>query len=172
MDDSVIRSMLKWPDVPDVYGWLRLDRRGNWRLRSEGDAGPVFTIVGNAAFNAFISRNYGKDERGCWFFQNGPQRVFVGLDYAPLVYRVAGSELVDHCGRPARQVQAAWLDEEGSLVLQATGGPGGLDDRDLGPLADSLSQGSFEAVGASLPLGRLRHAEMESRFGFVREPKP
>jgi len=27
MDDIVIRGMLKWPDVPAVYGWLSLDRR-------------------------------------------------------------------------------------------------------------------------------------------------
>ena len=27
MDDAVLRSMAKWPNVPDVYGWLSLDRR-------------------------------------------------------------------------------------------------------------------------------------------------
>ena len=165
--------MLEWPDVPDVYEWLRLDRRGNWRIRSESGAGsPIFGTIGNAAFNEFISRNYGADERGCWFFQNGPQRVFVGLDYAPLVIRLAGTELVDHCGRPARRVQAAWLDDEGSLVLQTAGGAGVLDDRDLGSLADSLGGGVFAVAGSTLSVGVLNRAEMEGRFGFVREPKP
>jgi hypothetical protein len=29
MDEMVKRGMARWPDVPDVYGWLSLDRRGN-----------------------------------------------------------------------------------------------------------------------------------------------
>ena len=34
MDEIVARAMQKWPNVPDVYGWLRLDRRGTWWLKS------------------------------------------------------------------------------------------------------------------------------------------
>jgi len=96
MDDVVIRSMLKWPDVPDVFGWLRLDRRGNWRVRgaSEGRE-PVFGTVGNRALKAFIDRNYACDERGRWFFQNGPQRVFVQLAYAPFVFRIDRGAVTD-----------------------------------------------------------------------------
>ncbi|MCZ7563234.1 MAG: DUF2946 family protein [Burkholderiales bacterium] len=26
--------MQKWPNVPNVFGWLRLDPRGNWWIRS------------------------------------------------------------------------------------------------------------------------------------------
>ena len=33
MDPAVLRGMARWPDVPAVYGWLALDRRGNWRLK-------------------------------------------------------------------------------------------------------------------------------------------
>ena len=36
MDDIVKQAMAKWPDVPNVYGWLSLDRRGVWRIK--GDA--------------------------------------------------------------------------------------------------------------------------------------
>src|SRR4029077_20771332 len=60
MDDVIARSMAKWPDVPDVYGWLSLDRRGNWLLKSER--------IGNQALKDFISRNYTPDSRGCWYF--------------------------------------------------------------------------------------------------------
>ncbi|MBP6280161.1 MAG: DUF2946 family protein, partial [Rhodocyclaceae bacterium] len=35
MDDAVVRALAKWPDVPDVFGWLRLDKRGQWRLKDE-----------------------------------------------------------------------------------------------------------------------------------------
>src|SRR6195256_885869 len=84
MDDIVIRGMAKWPNVPAVYGWLALDRRGQWRIKGE--------LISNPTVTAFIGRNFERDERGCWFFQNGPQRVFVALDYAPLVLRVTGAE--------------------------------------------------------------------------------
>ena len=89
MDDIVKQAMAKWPNVPDCYGWLALDARGAWRMRDEraqhlnlpGDK------VQQAALLAFINRNYGADERGCWFFQNGPQRVFVNLEATPFIAR-------------------------------------------------------------------------------------
>ena len=85
MDQAVIRALAKWPGVPAVYGWLALDERGNWLLRgaSAGGFGPI----GNAALREFIGRNYARDPRGCWYFQNGPQRVYVRLACAPFVYR-------------------------------------------------------------------------------------
>ena len=57
------------------------------------------------ALREFISRNYQADARGRWYFQNGPQRVFVSLAYTPLVIRFEGEALVDHCGRPFRPGQ-------------------------------------------------------------------
>ena len=80
MDDSVLRAMAKWPNVPAVYGWLALDRRGRWLLRDEP--------IANRAAVRFIDRNYGVDDGGRWYFQNGPQRVFVRLDYTPWVLRL------------------------------------------------------------------------------------
>src|SRR5215212_988120 len=84
MDDIVLRGLAKWPDVPAVYGWLTLDRRGNWLIK--GDS------ISNAAVTAFIGRNYERDPEGRWFFQNGPQRVYVALAYTPLVYRVVNGD--------------------------------------------------------------------------------
>ena len=34
-DPEVLRAMARWPDVPRVYDWLRLDCRGSWRIRDE-----------------------------------------------------------------------------------------------------------------------------------------
>ncbi len=173
MDELVLRSMLKWPDVPAVYGWLRLDRRGAWRIRiAPAAAEPVFESIGNAALNEFIGRNYAADERGCWFFQNGPQRVYVTLAYAPFAYRFDGECLTDQCGRLQTAVDGAWLDEEGSLVLQAGGRLGVLDDRDLAAIADSLATGYFPIGGARVPLGALARRELGRRFGFVADPSP
>jgi len=172
MDDAVIRSMLKWPDVPDVYGWLQLDRRGSWRIRvaAPGDE-PRFEPIANRALREFIARNYLADRRGCWYFQNGPQRVFVTLAYAPFVYRLENGALEDHCGGAPGFPDGAWLDEEGSLVLSTPGRAGLLDDRDLGAVAESLSAGEFRAGNRAIPVGALASTEVEARFGFVREPK-
>jgi hypothetical protein len=113
MDEIVALGMAKWPNVPAVYGWLQLDRRGNWRIKGER--------VGNPALREFICRNYQPDSRGCWFFQNGPQRVFVALAYTPLVvhYEGEGEALIDHCGRPF--APGSYLqDEEGSVLARAS----------------------------------------------------
>jgi len=152
MDEIVARSMAKWPDVPDVYGWLSLDRRGNWRIRGER--------IGNAALRDFIARNYQADERGRWYFQNGPQRVFVSLAYAPLVVHFEGDALFDHCGRPFETGQA-YQDEEGSVLMAGKAGLGLLDDRDLARYAERAD---------GLP--RLASRELPERFGFVGNPAP
>src|SRR5215831_12175558 len=104
MDEIVVRSLAKWPNVPAVYGWLELDRRGNWRIKGER--------ISNTAFRDFIARNYAADESGRWFFQNGPQRVYVTLAYTPLVVHHEGDELVDHCGRRFA-ARTTYLDDEG-----------------------------------------------------------
>jgi hypothetical protein len=152
MDEAVLRGMAKWPDVPDVYGWLSLDRRGNWLIKGEK--------IGNAAFRDFISRNYASDAHGNWYFQNGPQRVFVTLAYTPLVLHFESAELFDHCGRPFA-LQQAFVDEEGSVLMQGSGGIGLLDDRDLAGFADR-AQG----------LPAIPRAAVPACFGFMPQPAP
>src|SRR5919204_365486 len=80
MDPLVARAMAKWPNVPAVYGWLALDRRGNWLIRSTSTTQP-FERITNAALREFIARNYEADSAGRWYFQNGPQRVYVTIGY-------------------------------------------------------------------------------------------
>jgi len=163
MDEMVLRSMAKWPDVPDVYGWLMLDRRGNWKVRSKGDA-QRFERIGNAAFREFIARNYQPDARGCWFFQNGPQRVFVKLAYTPLVVHHVGESLIDQCGRAFSAREFA-LDEEGSVLAigEAAGGSAValVDDRDIARYEPRAGE-----------MGRLTREEAARRFGFVADPGP
>ena len=127
----VIRAMAKWPNVPAVQGWLSLDRRGTWRLKGE-------TIPNRAAVE-FIARNYASDRHGRWFFQNGPQRVFVDLAYTPWVYSLDGrGALVTHTGLDCGAVESAWIDEAGTMILLGEPGPGVVDDRDLMTLSDGL----------------------------------
>lgn len=160
MDPSVLRSMAKWPDVPDVYGWLSLDRRGHWLLRTGPSATARFERVGNAALREFIGRNYQPDARGCWYFQNGPQRVFVKLAYTPLVARYDGEVFLDQCDRPF-SAEAAYLDDEGSVLLQGRAGLALLDDRDLARFAERA---------AGLPV--VPRDAVAGRFGFVPDPAP
>ena len=42
MDDIVKAALKKWPNVPDCYGWLALDARGDWYMRDDRTqaAGP------------------------------------------------------------------------------------------------------------------------------------
>ncbi|HSH08047.1 MAG TPA: DUF2946 family protein [Burkholderiales bacterium] len=188
MDDVVRRAAARWPAVPAVYGWLALDRRGEWRLRNP--ASDAFERIGNATLRAFIARNYAADARGAWYFQNGPQRVYVRLEATPIVYRHQGKGFVDHCGRGAGPIHAAWVDAQGALYLAGAQGFGVLDDRALTEVAALLEDaqgGALDAdfewaalspgavwlgtgTGTRLPLGRVARSALEARFGFVADP--
>lgn len=162
MDEAVRKAQIKWPGVPDVYGWLALDRRGRWRLGNSAHDG--FEPIGNVALRDFIARNYASDARGCWYFQNGPQRVFVRLAYTPFIVRTKEGGFVDQCAQHF-QIRSALLDDEGSLLMVADRGVALLDDRDLSAYADSHADGL-----AALP--RIARSEVPTRFGFVPEPSP
>jgi hypothetical protein len=171
MDEAVRLALVKWPNVPSCTGWLRLSRRGEWRVPE----GPIR----HAGLNAFIGRNYQPTADGRWFFQNGPQQVFVSLDYTPLILRLASAEQLEtHTGLPANTVTAAWLDEDGSLLLGCEHGVALLDDRDLaafcarleGDLEKQDAPLSLHWAGKAVSVGRIMQAEVAARFGFVSEP--
>jgi hypothetical protein len=194
VDDIVIRAMSKWPNVPAVFGWLSLDRRGQWSIRKA--AGDGFERVANPKLIEFIGRNYGHDEQGRWYFQNGPQRVYAALDYTPLVHRVAATRPLTfetHTGARCAALQAVWMDEAGDLLLVTERGPGVLLDRDLSCGLEALCYADghaldeerllalmqegddaagvyFNTGGASLPLARIRAEQAPQRLGYVRAP--
>jgi hypothetical protein len=194
MDEIVIRAIARWPNVPSVYGWLRLDRRGNWlvKSRAERDGAPPFERISNRAVIEFIGRNYERDDENRWYFQNGPQRVFVALDYTPWVYRLDDSEggFLAHAGAAPREIQALFLDDSGSLLLKTELGIGVLLDRDLPAaldclrderdrpmerLLDEVARGNENRVmlhGSSLPIAFVHGADVPGRFGFVPRPMP
>lgn len=141
MDDQVKRAMARWPAVPAVYGWLRLGRRGTWFLVDRNAPGfdPVRDSGGSPITSPqiidFIHRNYEADAEGNWYFQNGPQRVYVTLDHAPLIFRVIGEDnalaLAAHTGQTVAAIEEACFDRQGNLFLGTDIGPGMIDDRDL-----------------------------------------
>ncbi|CAP41267.1 DUF2946 family protein [Bordetella petrii] len=194
MDSSVRAALAKWPDVPAVYGWLSLDERGRWRLHPVGDAtggGPGESIE-NTQILDFIGRNYDHDDAGRWFFQNGPQRVYVRLDAAPFLLRRAddGVGLVTHTGRTVRAVTAWLLDDTGRLYAQTDAGPAMVEGRELPalldslrdvqgrPLADALESAaagisvSHPALAAPAPLYLdVAQADIPARLAFVANPR-
>lgn len=184
MDEAVVRAMARWPDVPDCHGWLALTRRGEWRIGTQRER------IAHAGLVEFINRNYLADPSGAWFFQNGPQRVWVSLDYTPLVYRLIGDgtqsceRYVAHTGIHALHLQRVLLDESGSLILVTELGPGVLDDRDL-PSALPYLRGAdgrpfedaFVDCDTKLVLGAeacavelAQSRNLEAELGFVRNP--
>jgi hypothetical protein len=150
MDQSVLDAQIRWPDVPAAYGWLSLSARGEWRLHPLGDAhlGGLGEGITNIQILSFFGRNYAAEPNGEWYFQNGPQRVYVRLDAAPFVLRVDPTvgTLVSHNGQNVEQVTQWWLDENGQLYAQTNLGPARIDDRDLGLLADILTTANAQSL--------------------------
>lgn len=157
IDELVRQAMARWPDVPAVFGWLRLDRRGRWLLVDRGAPGfdeaqhGAGSEITNPQIVAFIGRNYLHDEQGRWYWQNGPQRAFVDAAPAPLVFRVFGEAprqgLTTHTGEAVSRIDRAASDPAGNLWLATDLGPGLVDDRDLAAL-------DLEDTGHDEPTGR------------------
>ena len=187
MDDIVRQAIAKWPNVPDCYGWLGLDARGNWYMRDDraqaagpfaGDAtsgDPPDEARQRASKGSrlqhdklidFIQRNYESDAQGRWFFQNGPQRVYVELQATPLVLRVGPAPdfaVTAHTGEAARG-QRCVVDELGRVYLDTDLGFGLVHTLDVASAAEAVEQGLWvpQAVQAS---------DLPARFGFVRSPQ-
>ncbi len=192
MDQSVLNALKKWPNVPDVFGWLSLDLRENWLIKD--------SVIENPGISEFIGRNYAVDEHGRWFFQNGPQRVFVSLAYAPFVLRTSGASdpyLVTHTGLRLERISGAWIDEAGTLVVRWPSGLGSVCDRDLAEVADWFTNADGTPVAdetlikriespakhgsagfwldyrnEKLPVGRVLSRLLPQKFAFDRSPQP
>ncbi len=191
MDDIVKKAMAKWPDVPDCYGWLALDARGAWRMRDERaqQLGLAGDKVVQTALLGFINRNYLADARGCWYFQNGPQRVYVNLEATPFIARTDPQHgFVVHTGAPLGPVQAAWFSDAGALLLRAGPVVAQLDDRDLAAQLDAFTldgapvsdQALLDWIDGApgvlsmqgLAVGRIGAAVVPAQFGFIQVPHP
>ena len=169
MDDIVRQAIAKWPNVPDCYGWLGLDERGNWYMRDDRVQadGPFPQAKGSLLRHEklveFIHRNYESDAQGRWFFQNGPQRVYVELQATPWIWRVAADgSVASHTGAPA-QVQSCLVDESGRLYLVTDRGLGLVHTQDVVQASEIVESGRWQPQ-------EVRADELPARFGFVRSP--
>lgn len=178
---SGAKADLRWPNVPACYGWLSLDRRGGWRLKREP--------IRHAGLIQHINRNYGPHEDGTWVFRNGPQTVFVELEYTPLIVRLGtDGSLRLHTGKPAGAAVAAFVDDEGNVLIKVEGGVALLDDRDLAGFVDGCRSpdgsglaefpssltpgGAVQAQWQGLALQPVARRDVPVFFGFNPEPQP
>jgi len=195
MDEIVKQAMAKWPNVPHCYGWLALDARGGWRMRDEAAqrANAPGDRLNNDKLVGFINRNYLHDERGNWYFQNGPQRVYVNLEATPFIARTDPQQgLVLQTGQALADVERVCLSDAGALVFVAGETVAQLDDRDMAQVLGLLeldgAAASDEAVvawlesgnghlvlpwnGKQLAVERMAGEEIPARFGFKQTPAP
>lgn len=169
MDDIVKQALAKWPNVPDCYGWLGLDARGRWFMRDDAaQASGDFpqsrgSWLRHEKLIDFIGRNYESDDEGRWFFQNGPQRVYVELECTPWVWQVLPDyRLQSHTGLQTSAGECL-LDEEGRLYIASPQGLGLVHSQDMVLAAEAVEQGVWvprDVVSADLPV----------LYGFVRSP--
>lgn len=193
MDDIVKQAMAKWPNVPHCYGWLALDARGTWRMRDEAAqrADAPGDKLTNAALVGFINRNYARDERGCWYFQNGPQRVYVNLEATPFIARTDPAQgLVLHTGEPMAAPDQVFMLDSGGIVFRAGERLAQLDDRDVAQLLTAMELDGQPALddalmawldkgagrltlrwqGREVDVEGLRTDDAAQRFGYVQRP--
>lgn len=170
MDDIVKQALAKWPNVPDCYGWLGLDARGRWYLRDDATqaAGPFPQSRGQLLEHdkliAFIARNYEADAQGQWFFQNGPQRVYVELEATPWIWRVQPDlTLLSHTGQAAEGGDAL-VDAQGRLYLATALGVGLVHSMDVALAAEAVESGCW-------PLQEVQASDLPARYRYVPSPQ-
>jgi len=200
MDEQVLRSLIKWPNVPDCFGWLALDRRGQWRMRDEFAQQHQLPgqVIVHAALNEFISRNYVCDTLGRYFFQNGPQRVYISLAATPWIARITPSEkglqIMTQCNSPI-EPSLALSDESGNIYIVGLihqtiyqdqdqfeeifcESVALLHDHDLDQFSElaKLTEeacsfgGSWNWHGKQLLLEPIYSEELANRFRFITQP--
>ena len=196
MDAIVEQALVKWPNVPHCYGWLALDARGAWRMRSapiQEKNIPGEKII-HPVLLGFINRNYAHDAQGRWYFQNGPQRVYIDLERAPYIARSQpGGHFVLHTSEEMTRIETAYLSAQGRLYLQASDKLAMLDDRDLAQCLTQLHLNgdvvgddvllawlnaptddvelSLQWQGLSIPLKHILDEEVAAHFGFICLPR-
>jgi hypothetical protein len=158
------------------------------------------SVIEHRVLNEFISRNYAQDSLGRYFFQNGPQRVFVTLDSTPFIARIfsseSGPELLTQCQTEIKP-QGALSDEKGNIYIMGlfqqsfsdqTDGAvftkteslsvALLHDHDLDlfsnqskVMEDACSfRGSWQWNDNQLPIEPIHSTELANRFNFITAP--
>jgi hypothetical protein len=173
MDDIVKQAMAKWPHVPHCYSWLGLDARGNWYMRDDrtqalgsfgsGVPGAKGSMLKHGKLIDFIERNYSVDAQGCWYFQNGPQRVYVELEATPFIWRVDAHGAITSSASEAAVLVQVYMDERGWPYLHTSLGFGLVHTQDVASLAQALELQHW-------PIEEVQTSDLPGRFGYQMSP--
>ena len=159
-------------------------------------------VIEHLALKELITRNYACDSLGRYFFQNGPQRVFISLDATPWIARLIPSnehlQLKTQC-QSNIDPSAALSDENGNIYIvgliervmyqdiekqqlnrEKVLSVALLHDHDL-DLFSELAKlheeacsfgGSWNWHGKQLPLNPIHSKELSALFNFISKPGP
>jgi hypothetical protein len=152
-----------------------LNRRGQWLL-PEG-------LITNLRLIEYIGDRYHYDPgTKCMVVENGPQKIFVTLEYTPWIYRITPGRkgeriFTTHTGKAVLDLKEAFVDEAGNLLLLSEWGIGVFADTDLALLIPWLSE-KEESFLLSLPSGKeltlrqIHSQELPWRFHYQPSPEP
>ena len=153
-----------WPQVPDLYGWLYLDRRGTWLIKGEQ--------VKHLGMIRFLKKNYRKHKNGEWYIKNGPQKAFVTLEYTPFLVRLAlDGTLTTHTDIKIDKLTDITLDDEGNILLGSNMGVALLDDRDLYLFSETVdidisTANHLQWKEEVLPVRRIPRSKIPTYYNF------
>ncbi len=126
------------------------------------------SLIEHAGLRDFIQRNYAADADGAWYFQNGPQRVYVELeagaaDLAPGARRPAGRSRSRAIAAVGARFDRVLSDEHGRVFIATDLGLGLVHSLDMEIVADQVESGRWQVES-------VRCEQLPQRFGFVLEP--
>lgn len=158
-------------------------------------------VIEHTALKEFIDRNYACDSVGRYFFQNGPQRVFITLTSTPWIARIIPCEetlkMMTQCQTEINP-SSALSDEHGNIYIAGTVkqnickdlstqefetgdclGIALLHDHDLDPFSEMAKLreeacsfgGLWNWQGKQLPLEPIHSEELSKKFGYVIQPQ-
>ena len=161
-------AIKKWPNVPSLYGWLSLDRRGRWLIKNE--------LITHTRTNLFLHKLYRKTNSGQWYVQNGPQKAFVTLEYTPYILRIeVTGHLITHTGTLVSKLNHLIFDDEGNVLFETNLGIGLLDDRDIYKASEFIGEDITKVTkviwkDSALEVKRIRRSNIPKAYLY--EPRP
>ena len=143
---------------------MRDDRVQELGTFQSGNPGSKGSVLRHEKLIEFIHRNYEADAQGRWYFQNGPQRVFIELEVTPHIWRISDEfEVTSHTGKDSK-IEACLVDENGHVYLQTSLGFGLVHSLDVERVAEALEQGIWH-------LKTCQSTDLAERYGYVVSPQ-
>jgi hypothetical protein len=143
---------------------MRDDRAQALGAFQSGLAGAKGSVLRHDKLIEFIHRNYEADALGRWYFQNGPQRVYIELEATPYIWRIGDDFAVSSHTGTWTQVNKCLADEKGKVYLYTSLGLGLVHTLDVPRAAQALELGKWTLEDAV-------EAELPAQYGYVMSPQ-